>query len=148
VAATFPERTCRRRLLVTALELILLAPFAVVGAVVHFVAYRIVKVLGTKPANIGIRSTVKLFGCFTLFTLTYLALAVVAALRWSALAGVVVMVAAPLTGCAALRFGEAVRRFEAIVRGRRRRRDPRMLLAASARARVVDVVQSAVGSAI
>jgi hypothetical protein len=58
------------------------------------------------------------------------------------------MVAAPLTGYAALRFGEAVRRFEAVVRGRRRRRDPRMLLAASARARVVDLVQSAVGSAI
>ena len=148
VAATFPERTCRRRLLVTALELILLAPYAVVGAVVHFVAYRIVKVLGTKPTNVGIRSTVKLFGCFTLFTLTYLALAVVAALSWSALAGVVVMVAAPVTGYAALRFGEAVRRFQAIVRGRRRRRDPRMLLAASARARVVDLVQSAVGSAI
>ncbi len=86
------------------------APFAAVGAIVHAVPYRIMKKLGTLPANEGVKATVKLLGCFASFTLLYIALGVVFGTQFGLVAGMAAFVAAPLCGYVTVLFSERVKR--------------------------------------
>ena len=55
----------------SALKVLVALPFAAVGALVHVVPFQIMKQVGKRPANEGIKATVKLLGCFVLFAATY-----------------------------------------------------------------------------
>jgi hypothetical protein len=45
------------------------APFAMVGAVVHAIPYQVIKRVAKTPSNEGMKATVKLLGCFAAFSL-------------------------------------------------------------------------------
>ena len=50
---------------------LLVARPAAVGALVHLIPFQIMKQVGKRPTNEGIKATVKLLGCFVLFAATY-----------------------------------------------------------------------------
>ena len=56
-------------------------PLAVLGFAVHLVPFRIVKRVATRPTNEGMKATVKLLGCTTLFAVTYAAVGYLISLR-------------------------------------------------------------------
>jgi hypothetical protein len=96
----------RRRLVVlwSATRVLAALPAAVVGTVIHLVPYQIMKRVGTVPTNESIRATVKLLGCFVLFTLVYVVLGVVVAGTWGPWAGLAAAAGAPACGYAAVRL--------------------------------------------
>ncbi len=81
-------------------------PPGVVGAVVHAVPYQIMKRVARLPRDESITSTVKVVGCFFLFTIEYLVLAEVVRRRFGGWAAAGAFLAAPLSGYAALRLAE------------------------------------------
>ncbi len=85
------------------------APVALVGAVIHFVPYQIVKLAARLPKDESIRSTVKLLGCAVLFVIDWLGLGAVVWRKRGPLAAAVAIVAAPLSGYVAIRFAETLR---------------------------------------
>lgn len=84
----------------------LAAPFAAAGLVIHAVPYSIMKKLGEIPTKVAMRATVKLLGCFVLFTGSYTAIALWVGRRRGWPAGVSAFCAAPLCGWAAVFVGE------------------------------------------
>jgi glycerol-3-phosphate O-acyltransferase/dihydroxyacetone phosphate acyltransferase len=86
------------------------APVSVVGVGVHALPYGIIRAVGSRSANVGMRATVKLLGCFGLFGLTYVALALVVGLRRGPRAGVATLLGAPASGWVALRSSERLAR--------------------------------------
>jgi hypothetical protein len=92
------------------------APLAAFGAVVHAVPYGIMKQLGKRPANEGMRATVKLLGCTVLFTATYTAAGVVVGRRRGLLAGVAAFLLGPLSGYVTVRWVERLRRLGGVAR--------------------------------
>jgi hypothetical protein len=104
-------------------------PAAVVGTVIHLVPYQIMKRVGTVPTNESIRATVKLLGCFVLFTLVYVVLGVVVAGTWGPWAGLAAAAGAPACGYAAVRLAERVKRIGGVVAGARVLRKRRAVLA-------------------
>ena len=60
----------------SALKIVVALPFAAIGALVHVIPFQIMKQVGKRPANEGIKATVKLLGCFVLFAATYALLGV------------------------------------------------------------------------
>ena len=64
-------------------------PAAAIGALVHVVPYQIMKRVGAVPTNESIKATVKLLGCFVLFTLVYVVLGVVVGETWGPWAGLI-----------------------------------------------------------
>ena len=85
--AQLVARQPRRRrlaLLRSALVLLVALPFAAAGALVHLVPFQIMKQVGKRPKNEGIRATVKVLGCFVLFALTYAVLGVLVGLAFGA----------------------------------------------------------------
>ena len=109
VAAPLTRGQMRRSLVWSALKIVITAPIALVGAVVHLVPYQIMKRVGRLPRNEGIRSTVKLLGCAVLFAVEWIVLAVIAGVAWGTGAGLAVLVGCPLSGYVAVRFVERVR---------------------------------------
>jgi glycerol-3-phosphate O-acyltransferase / dihydroxyacetone phosphate acyltransferase len=111
----------RRRLALTwsALTALVALPFVAIGALVHLVPFQIMKQVGKRPTNEGVRATVKLLGCFVLFALTYAVVGVLVGRAYGALVGLVAAVAAPWCGYVAVRFGERVRRIGGVVEGYR-----------------------------
>ncbi len=75
--------------------------------------------VGTVPANEGMRATVKLLGCFASFTLLYVALGVVFGTRFGVVAGIVAFVAAPACGYVTVLLSERVKRVGGAVAGAR-----------------------------
>ena len=51
----------------SALKVVVALPFAAIGALVHVIPFQIMKQVGKRPTNEGIKATVKLLGCFVLF---------------------------------------------------------------------------------
>jgi hypothetical protein len=94
------------------------APVALAGAAVHAIPYSVMKQVGRRPPNEGMRATVKLLGCFGLFTLTYTAVGIAVGRRRGALAGAAAFVAAPLSGYVTVRVAEEVARAGGVVRAR------------------------------
>ena len=92
-------------------------PLAAAGLAVHWVPYSIIKVAGRLPSNVGMRATVKLGGCFLLFTLTYVGIGVRVGLRRGLRAGVGAFVAAPACGYVALLWSERLARIGGVRRG-------------------------------
>jgi hypothetical protein len=132
----------RRRLALawSATRVVVALPAAVVGAVVHVVPYQIMKKVGTVPSNESIKATVKLLGCFVLFTVVYVVLGVVVGETWGPWAGLIAAAAAPACGYATVRLVERVKRIGGVMAGARVVRHRRAVLAAvlAHRAAVVD----------
>ena len=102
------------------------APLAAVGAVVHVVPYQLVKRLSRLPANVGMRATVKLLGCFFAFVAAYAALGVIIGQSPGAPLGLLAAAGAPACGYVAVRMVERIRRMGGAAGGLRlaRRRGP------------------------
>jgi 1-acyl-sn-glycerol-3-phosphate acyltransferase len=93
-----------------ALQVAAAVPFAVVGILVHLIPFQIMKRVGKRPANEGIKATVKILGCFVLFALTYAVLGVLVGRAFGPWAGLGAAVAAPLCGYVAVRVLERMQR--------------------------------------
>jgi 1-acyl-sn-glycerol-3-phosphate acyltransferase len=104
-------------------------PAAAVGAVIHVVPYQIMKRVGALPTNQSIKATVKLLGCFVLFTVVYVVLGVVIGESWGPVAGLASAVAAPVCGYATVRLAERVKRIGGVLAGARVVRQRRAVLA-------------------
>jgi len=114
LVARFPRR--RRLAVLWSAAIVLVAlPFAAIGAVVHLIPFQIMKQVGKRPANEGIKATVKILGCFVLFTLTYVVVGVLVGRVFGAWAGLAAAVAAPGCGYVAVRTGERVKRIGGVV---------------------------------
>ena len=88
-------------------------PFAAIGALVHLIPFQIMKQVGKRPANEGIKATVKLLGCFVLFALTYAVVGVLVGRAfgaWAGLGGCVRRAAVRLCGAATAASGWTDRR--------------------------------------
>ena len=86
------------------LKAVLALPFAAIGIVIHVVPFQIMKQVGKKPTNEGIKATVKLLGCFVLFVAVYVVVGVVVGREYGPWAGRAAAVAAPLCGYAVVRL--------------------------------------------
>jgi hypothetical protein len=120
-------------------------PVAAVGVIVHAVPFQIVKQLSNRPANEGIRATVKLLGCTALFSAVYVALGVVVGLFFGPWVGVTAAVLAPLCGYTALRLAERAKRVGGVIEGYRtvaRRRGGALDNVLADRRRVVDAAHA------
>jgi glycerol-3-phosphate O-acyltransferase / dihydroxyacetone phosphate acyltransferase len=130
--AQLVARQRRRRVCLSivwaALEVIVALPFAAIGVVVHVVPFQIMKQVGRRPANEGIKATVKLLGCFVLFAATYAVIGVLIGRAFGPWAGLGAAVAAPLCGYVALRLSERVKRIGGVVAGYRMIRGHRDLV--------------------
>jgi 1-acyl-sn-glycerol-3-phosphate acyltransferase len=89
--------------------IILLAPIALIGAVVHAVPYQLMKRVSRLPDSESIKSTVKLLGCAVLFFVEWVVLAVLAGFAWNAVAALAVLVGCPLSGYVTVWWAERVR---------------------------------------
>jgi 1-acyl-sn-glycerol-3-phosphate acyltransferase len=103
-------------------------PPGLVGAVVHAVPYQVMKRVGKLPRDESIKSTVKLLGCFGLFTTEYLIIAEVVRRKWGLMTAACAFVAAPLSGYATLRLSERVKSAGGLIEGARIVRSRRTLL--------------------
>jgi hypothetical protein len=84
-----------------------LTPYAVIGAALGWLPYRLVRSIATRVAqDEDVLGTVKLLAGTALLTFTWLVEAIVIGWWRGALVGFAVFVAAPLTGYAALRWDE------------------------------------------
>ncbi len=90
-------------------KVVVALPPGLVGVVVHALPYQVMLRLGRLPKNESIKSTVKLLGCFGLFTVDYLVIATLVRRKAGWLAGAIALVAAPLSGYATLRLSERVK---------------------------------------
>ena len=95
VAAGLTAGSYRRRLGRSVVEAAATAPLAALGAVIHAVPYGIMKPIGSRPDNEGMRATVKLLGCTVLFTAVYTTAGVVVGRRRGPVAGVAAFLARP-----------------------------------------------------
>ena len=112
-----PDRY-RRRLRGSVAAAVVTAPLAAVGAALHLLPYQVMRRIGARPANEGMRATVKLLGCTVLFSALYSALAVVAGRRRGPLAALAAFAAGPLTGYVTVRWAERVHQLDGIARAR------------------------------
>lgn len=97
---------------------VILMPAALVGAVVHYPAYRLVGFIATglSRGEDDVVATIKILAGALLFPVTWIAVALVIGLRYGAVSGIVALLIAPLTGYAALRFFERLDEFAGGVR--------------------------------
>jgi glycerol-3-phosphate O-acyltransferase/dihydroxyacetone phosphate acyltransferase len=119
LVANYARGRLRRSFVWSVLKILVAAPFAVIGVVVHVVPFQIIRQLAKRPPNEGIKSTVKLLGCTAFFALVYAALGLVVALHEGPLVGLLVAIAAPVCGYVAVRLSERVRRLGGVVAGYR-----------------------------
>jgi glycerol-3-phosphate O-acyltransferase/dihydroxyacetone phosphate acyltransferase len=94
-------------------------PFAAVGAVVHVVPYQIMKKVGGLPRNESIRATVKVLGCFVLFSVMYVVAGVLVSEEWGPWLGLVAAAGAPACGYATVRLVERLGRIGGVMSGAR-----------------------------
>jgi len=146
LAASYARGRRLRVLFVWSLfKVVVVAPFALIGAVVHFVPYEIVKYLAKKPANEGIKATVKLLGCFASFSFLYAGLGVGAAVMAGTWAGLIVGLGSPLCGYATVRFSERLKRLGGGVAGYRAARRINLSSVLASRQEVVTLGEILVG---
>ncbi len=128
-------------------KVIAAAPFAAVGMVIHLMPYEIVKQLSRLPRNEGMRATVKLLGCFFLFTAVYVAIGVVIGEAFGALPGILAASGSPVCGYLTVRMTERIRRIGGAIEGLRaaRRRGPLLGAVQADRTAVVVAARSVLG---
>lgn len=99
--------------------LLVLAPLAVVGILIHYPAYRLTGSLVTRTVKVerDVIATAKIFAATALFPLVWLAIAAIVWHRFGAAWGFAVLLSAPCTGYAALRFLEGLDRLVGSARG-------------------------------
>ncbi len=119
VASRYTKGSLRGSVTWSLAKVAVAGPFALIGVLVHVIPFQIVKQLAKRPRNVGIRATVKLLGCFTLFVLTYAVIGVVVGTRWGAWLGLAAAVAAPLCGYMAVRLFERAKRVGGLLAGYR-----------------------------
>ena len=112
----------------SACKVLVALPFAAIGAMVHVVPFQIMKQVGKRPTNEGIKATVKLLGCVVLFALTYGVLGLLVGRAYGVWAGLAAALAAPLCGFVTVRLLERVRRIGGVVEGYRIVKDRRNIL--------------------
>jgi 1-acyl-sn-glycerol-3-phosphate acyltransferase len=128
VCASYRSGHVRLMLLGAITKVVVAAPLAAVGAVVHAVPYQIVKRVATRPTNEGMKATLKLLGCFASFTLLYVALGVVFGIELGWAAGLAAALAAPACGYVTVLFSERVKRVGGAVAGGRAVRGRRAVI--------------------
>jgi len=90
----------------------LMGPFALFGTVVHYPAYRLAGYLSRRlGAEQDVLSTFKIISAMLLFPLTWIAVALIAAILKGWLAALVFLVLVPLCGYIAVRFFEEIDQF-------------------------------------
>jgi glycerol-3-phosphate O-acyltransferase/dihydroxyacetone phosphate acyltransferase len=109
VAANYRGGRLRLLLVWSFAKVVVGAPLALAGALAHAVPYQVIKQVAKKPANEGMKATVKLLSCFTAFSLLYAGLGVAAGISFGPLAGLAVGLGVPLCGYIAVRFSERVK---------------------------------------
>jgi glycerol-3-phosphate O-acyltransferase / dihydroxyacetone phosphate acyltransferase len=119
LAANYQGGRLRLLLIWSLAKIVVGAPFAAVGALIHAIPYQIIKRVAKIPTNEGMKATVKLLGCFAAFTLLYAGLGVGAAVLFGPVAGLIAGVGAPSCGYVAVRFSERVKRLGGAVAGYR-----------------------------
>jgi len=134
----------------TAVEVAVSLPPAIVGAAIHLVPYQIMKRVGRRPANEGMKATVKLLGCFFLFIAVYVSLGVLVGQRFGVAAGVGALAAAPVCGYVTVRVGDRLNRLNGRRDGIRavRRRDGAMATVLADRHEVARLVGGLVGRVV
>jgi hypothetical protein len=144
VAAKYGQGRLRVAVLWSVLKVVVALPLAAIGVVVHIVPFQIVKQLAKRPANEGMKATVKLLGCFALFTVVYVALGIVVGRAAGPWAGLLVAVATPLCGYVAVRVAERVKRIGGLLEGYRTVKDRKVVLASvfAQRRAVVDAARA------
>lgn len=108
VAAAYPFSPVLRFVGRTLLRLLVHLPVAIVGTVLNWLTYQLIGPVATLVARRvpDQVATYKLFGAIFLFPLTWIAESVLAARTWETWTAPLVLLLAPLTGWAALRFHE------------------------------------------
>ena len=119
VASRYTWRTFRGSVAWSLAKVAVATPFTLIGIIVHVIPFPIVKQLAKRPRNEGIKATVKLLGCFTLFLLTYTVIGVLVGTHWGAWLGLVAAVVAPLCGYLAVRLFERVKHVGGLLEGYR-----------------------------
>jgi glycerol-3-phosphate O-acyltransferase / dihydroxyacetone phosphate acyltransferase len=144
VAAKYGQGKLRGAVLWSVLKVVVALPLAAIGVVVHVVPYQIIKQLAKRPANEGMKATVKLLGCFALFAVVYVVLGIVVGRAVAPWAGLLVAVAAPLCGYVTVRVAERVKRIGGLVEGYRAVKDRKVVLATvfAHRTAVVDAARA------
>ncbi|HYI10650.1 MAG TPA: lysophospholipid acyltransferase family protein [Thermoanaerobaculia bacterium] len=91
-------------------RVLVLLPLALLGAVISYPTYRLVGFLAHRlsKGERNVLATMKFLGALALYPLTYLAIAIVAGLRFGWLAGVVTALAVPFLGYIALYVFEEI----------------------------------------
>jgi hypothetical protein len=146
VAAAVTPGRYRRAIAWGAAKVIVAAPFALAGFVIHVVPYQLMKRLARRPRNEGVKSTVKILGSFALFTIEYIVLAALAWTQWGGPASLAMFVLCPVAGYATVRFAERIGAGGGLRRGYRTLRSRQATLASvrANRSRVVDLTRSLV----
>jgi 1-acyl-sn-glycerol-3-phosphate acyltransferase len=142
VAAEYSRRRLRMTLGWSVMKVLAATPFALAGALIHVVPFQVMKQVAKRPPNESIRATVKLLGCFTLFTFTYTALGYVVGTDVGWGFGLLAAVGAPACGYTAVRFAERLARIGGLVEGYRTVKGRRAVIA-SVRAQRSTVVEAA-----
>ncbi len=117
VAAGYTRSRLRLTVLWAAAKVVIALPLAAIGVVIHILPFLVVKQLAKRPANEGIKATVKLLGCFASFLLVYVALGILVGQAFGAWVGSIAAAAAPMCGYASVRLNEHVRRVGGLVAG-------------------------------
>jgi 1-acyl-sn-glycerol-3-phosphate acyltransferase len=117
VCASYRSGRLRFTLAWALLKVVVAAPFALAGAVVHAVPYQIMKRVGAIPTNEGMKATVKLLGCFASFTVLYIAVGVLVGTAFGVGPGIAAAVGAPVCGYVTVLFSERVKRIGGALAG-------------------------------
>jgi glycerol-3-phosphate O-acyltransferase / dihydroxyacetone phosphate acyltransferase len=143
VAAHYDARGLRWMLLWVVVKLVVAAPLAALGVVIHVIPYQIIKRLARLPVNDGMRSTVKLLGSFASYAIVYAVIGVVVGTWLGPAAGAVAAVAAPACGYVTVRMSERLKRVGGVARGARAARSGGRILPSvlADRKAVVDAAQ-------
>jgi glycerol-3-phosphate O-acyltransferase/dihydroxyacetone phosphate acyltransferase len=119
VTAGYPRGRLRLAIAWNVLKVVAALPLAAIGVAVHIIPFQIMKELAKKPANEGIKATVKVLGCSVSFFLVYAAIGIAVGETFGAWKGCLAAVAAPLCGYTTIRLNERLRRIGGLVKGYR-----------------------------
>lgn len=99
-------RISARRLL----RVLVTLPLALIGAVVNYPAYRLIRLLARKfsKGEGAVTATIKFLAALALYPLTYIAIAILVGMRWGWIAGLVTGLALPFVAYLALRVFEDI----------------------------------------
>jgi hypothetical protein len=119
VVASYPRARLQRALIWALIKVVVTLPLALVGVAVHLVPFQLMKWVAKRPPNEGMKATVKLLGCFVLFTVVYAVIGVLVGQAFGAWLGLAAALAGPACGYATVRMGERLGRIGRLLEGHR-----------------------------